>query len=327
MLKQAEVGVPVTEMIRRRIGALASFKIPVSWHTLHMLATPFALPDLDVRESAALKTMLVSHRAEPLSHKSEIGHLKLLIAKRRWMQFGYTSEKINRQIEQLELKLEDLEAGRAEQEPEPQITSPPLFSKASSVVKRRRPLPESLPRVTQTHLPEQQACPDCSSVMKPLEKDVSERLECIPDSFTVIRHVRPRLCCSNCEIIVQAPAPGRPIDGGLAGPGLLAHVLTAGFSDLLPLYRQSGIYIHEGVELDRSTLTKWVGQASSLLSRLVETLRRYVLTAEELLSDSTRVTVLAPRTSRTRTGRLWGDVRNEPKRKRSRCRVQFGICR
>lgn len=288
-----------------------------------MLAALLALPDLDVGESAALKTMFMSQRAERLSPKSEIGHLKLLIAKWRRMQFGFTQEKIDRQIEQLELKLEDLEAGPAEQEP--QITDPPLFSKASSVMKRRRPLPESLPRVTQTHLPEQQVCPNCDDVMKHLEEDVSEMLECIQASFTVICHGRPRLCCSSCETVVQASAPGRPMDGGLAR--LLAHVLTAGFADRPPLYRKYEIYTREGVELDRSTPTKWVRQASSLLNPPVETLRRYVLTVEELLSHNMPVAVLAPGSRKARKGRLWGNVRNEPKREHSRCRVQFGIYR
>jgi transposase len=81
---------------------------------------------------------------------------------------------------------------------------------------------------------------------------------------------------------VQASAPTRPIDRGLAGPGLLAHVLTAKFCDHLPLYRQSVIYAREGVELDRSTLAKWVGESSSLLAPLVEVLRRYILSADKL---------------------------------------------
>jgi len=78
-------------------------------------------------------------------------------------------------------------------------------------------------------------------------------LEYLPASFKVIRHVRPRMCCAKCDRIVQAPAPSRPIARAMAGPGLLAHVLTAKFCDHLPLYRQSVIYARQGVELDRST--------------------------------------------------------------------------
>jgi len=147
--------------------------------------------------------------------------------------------------------------------------------------------------------------------LKKLGEDISEMLEYLPASFKVIRHIRPRMCCAGCDRIVQAPAPGRPIDRGLAGPGLLAHVLTAKFCDHLPLYRQSEIYAREGVDLDRSTLAKWVGESSSLLAPLVEVLRRYVLSADKLHGDDTPVPVLAPGTGKTKTGRLWTYVRDD----------------
>jgi transposase len=75
----------------------------------------------------------------------------------------------------------------------------------------------------------------------------------------VIRHVRPKFAYSGCERVVEAPAPSRPIERGLAGPGLLAHVLVSKFADHLPLYRQ-------GVEIERSTLAGWVGGARQLLA-------------------------------------------------------------
>ncbi len=95
--------------------------------------------------------------------------------------------------------------------------------------------------------------------MRPLGEDVSEVLEYVPASFKVMRHVRPKLSCAGCERIVQAPAPSRPIERGLAGPGLLAHVLVAKYCDHQPLYRQAEMYAREGVELERSTLADWVG--------------------------------------------------------------------
>jgi hypothetical protein len=97
----------------------------------------------------------------------------------------------------------------------------------------------------------------------------------------------------------------------LAGPGLLAHVLTSKFCDHLPLYRQSEIYGREGVELDRSTLAKWVGESSHLLEPLVEVLRRYVMAADKLHGDDTPVPVLAPGNGKTKTGRLWTYVRDD----------------
>jgi transposase len=265
------------------------------------------LPDLDTLDQDALKALILSQHDQLLSRDHEIEHLKLLIAKLRRMQFGRRSEKVERQIEQLELKLEELEANR------PAATSQPASEPTSEgpAVKKCRTLPDHLPRQIKTHVPKQEMCPECGGTLKKLGEDVSEMLEWVPASFKVIRHVRPKLCCTGCDAIVQAPAPSRPIDRGLAGPGLLAHVLTSKFADHLPLYRQSEIYAREGVELDRSTLAKWVGETSRLLQPLIEALRRYVMSADKLHADDTPVPVLAPGNGKTKTGRLWTYVRDD----------------
>ena len=101
-----------------------------------------------------------------------------------------------------------------------------------------------------------------------LGEDVSEVLEYVPSYFKVVRHVRPRMSCRACETISQAPVPSLPIERGLPGPALLAHVLIAKYCDHLPLHRQSVIYARAGVELDRSTLADWVGSAVFLLTAL-----------------------------------------------------------
>ena len=88
--------------------------------------------------------------------------------------------------------------------------------------------------------PKQKACPDCGGELKQLGEDISEILEYVPAHFKVIRQVRPKLACACCERIVQAQAPSRPIERGIAGPGLLAHVLVSKYCDHLPLYRQIG---------------------------------------------------------------------------------------
>ena len=121
------------------------------------------------------------------------------------------------------------------------------------------PLPAHLPREVRTYLPKQKACPDCGGELNKFGEDVSEMLERMPARFKVIRQVRLKLACACCDRIVQAAAPSRPIERGVAGPGLLAHVLVSKYGDHLPLYRQSEIYAREGVELDRSTLADWVG--------------------------------------------------------------------
>jgi transposase len=261
--------------------------------------------DLSRLDRETLEALVVTQQEKLLGRDSEIEHLKLIIAKLRRMMFGTKSEKIAREVEQLELKLEELETGQAEPAP-----ARPADGTARQK-RKRNPLPEHLPRETHTHMPVEEACAACGGELCKLGEDVSEMLEYIPASFKVIRHVRPKLCCKRCDAIVQAAAPSRPIDRGLAGPGLLAHVLVSKYADHLPLYRQSEIYARQGVDLDRSTLADWVGAVSHLLSPLVDQLRNHVLAASKLHADDTPVPVLAPGTGKTKTGRLWTYVRDD----------------
>jgi transposase len=286
-----------------------------------------ALPDLNVFDVDALKALIVTQherllsthdqltatREQLLSRETEIEHLKLLIAKLQRMQFGRKSEKLQRQIEQLELRLEELEANREETIPaEGQAAAPPILITITSPAAKaaRRALPEHLPREIRQHEPKQAKC-DCGGELRKLGEDVSEVLEYVPDHFKVIRHVRTKLSCTKCDCIVQAAAPSRPIARGVAGPGLLAHVLVSKYADHLPLYRQSEIYARHGVELERSTLADWVGGSAQLLEPLVEALRRYVLAAGKLHADDTPVPVLSPGNGTTKTGRLWTYVRDD----------------
>lgn len=261
----------------------------------------------------ALKALLWAREVEVAGLKAqlntraaEIEHLKLQIAKLRRMQFGRKSEKLDHQIEQLELQLEDLQADDAEAEREM-----PAADQAPRKRAARKPLPEHLPRDERRYLPPDEACPSCGGKLHQLGEDVAEQLEFVPASFRVIRHVRPKLACGCCDAIVQAPAPSRPIARGIAGPGLLAHVLVAKFADHLPLYRQSVIYAREGVELDRALLASWVGAASALLRPLVDAIRKHVLAGTKLHADDTPVPVLAPGNGKTKTGRLWTYVRDD----------------
>jgi transposase len=274
-----------------------------------MSAAPAPLPDLSTLDATGLRALIVEQHARLVSRETEIEHLKLLILKLRRMQFGRKSEKLDTQITQLELRLEDLESGQSESMTVPSGDGgSPTPSNRKPV---RRPLPEHLPREIETHAPQHSACPSCGGTLSKLGEDVAEILEYVPAQFKVLRQVRPKLACTTCDTIVQAPAPSRPIERGLAGPGLLAHVLVSKYSDHLPLYRQSEIYERVGIDLDRSTLADWVGASSRLLAPLVESLRRYVLATPKLHADDTPVPVLAPGTGHTKTGRLWTYVRDD----------------
>ena len=257
-------------------------------------------PDFAPEELTAL-------RAKVLEQAAEISHLKLVIAKLRRMQFGRRSEQLDQMLGQLELSLEDLEAKQAEREAQAEGSAPQEAKPRPA----RAPLPEHLPREICEHLLEHQDCPDCGGPVRKLGETVSEVLEYVPASFRVIRHVRPKLACTRCDTILQAPAPSRPIARGMAGAGMLAHVLVAKYCDHLPLYRQSGIYAREGVELDRSTLAEWVGQCHALLRPLVDAIRTHVLSGSKLHADDTPVPVLSPGEGQTKTGRLWTYVRDD----------------
>src|SRR5580692_7505249 len=273
-----------------------------------MINAAGVLPNLEDLNPAELKALIVSQHKLIESRDSEIEQLKLLIAKLRRMQFGRSSEKLDRQIEQLELQLEALQVNDAE------IVAalPEKIAGVEAVARSaRRPLPAHLPREIRVHLPKQKACPDCGGELHKLGEDVSEVLERIPSRFAVIRHVRIKLACACCDRIVQAAAPSRPLERGVAGPGLLAHVLVSKYGDHLPLYRQSEIYAREGVELDRATLADWVGGTSRLFEPLVQALRGHVMSAEKLHADDTPVPVLAPGNGKTKTGRLWTYVRDD----------------
>ncbi len=298
------------------------------------------LPDLDGLDREALKALLIAHQEElrtlAASHQDElrslqaeldshlrtlsqqdvqlrssseqIEHLKLIIEKLRRRVYGVKSEKIVIQLEQLELHLEELESSQAESEAAVERVRPSAEPKTRS---RRKPLPEHLPREVVTHAPQGHCCPGCGGQLRQFGEDVSEQLEYIPDSFKVIRHVRPKFACGGCERVVEAPAPSRPIERGLAGPGLLAHVLVSKFADHLPLYRQSEIYARQGVEIERSTLANWVGGASDLLAPLIDAIQKHVLAGTKLHADDTPMPVLSPGSGKTKTGRLWTYVRDD----------------
>jgi transposase len=262
----------------------------------------------------------------------EIEKLKLQIAKLRRMQFGRSSERITRQIEQLELRLEELETGEAEAAAKAEAdTAEPVAPIRERAKPKRQPLPDHLPRQEVVHQPADDGackCPNCGKGMGKLGEDITEVLDYVPGHFQVIRHVRPKYACTACDAIppsgysngyavgtlaslAQAPAPAMPTPRGRATPATLAHLLVSKYCDHLPLYRQSEIYAREGLEIDRSTLGDWVGQAAWLLDPVVAAIRQHVFAAEKIHGDDTTVPVLAPGLGRTATGRLWVYVRDD----------------
>ena len=217
-------------------------------------------------------------------------------------RFGAKSEN----IEQLHLFVENLEIAEAAKAPnavkpaKPEVTEKP----------KRKPLPDHLDRV-ETVLTPGEDCLECGGSLKALGEDVTEELEYIPGRFIVNKIVRPRMACSCCDAILQAPLPARPIERGRPGPGLLAHVLVSKFGDHLPLYRQSQIYARDGIDLNRSTLAGWLGGSTALLEPLADAIARHVKAGQALFADDTPIKLLKPGTGKTKTSRVWTYVRDE----------------
>ena len=136
----------------------------------------------------------------------------------------------------------------------------PRASRRSATAVR---LPSHLSRVELVVDIDDKVCACCGGSLHQIGEDRAEMLDYVPAQFRVRLIRRPRYGCRACEnAVVQAPAPDRPIDGGMATEALIAQVLIGKYSDHLPLYRQSQIFARQGIELDRSTLCNWVGRAA-----------------------------------------------------------------
>ncbi len=263
--------------------------------------------------AARLQVELQARDSELYAKTLHIEKLKMQLALLRRARFGRSSEKLDRDIEQLELLIGELEEGRSENSERMEDAKPsssPSPRKESSPPARRA-LPEHLPRERVEHEPNC-VCPACGGTnLTVIGTDERELLEYVPSHFKVVVHSRPRISCRDCETITQPPLPSLPIERGTPGPALLAHVLTAKYCDHLPLYRQSAIYAREGVELDRSTLCDWVGRMAFHLAPLAEEIAEHVRAGEAIHADDTPVPVLDPGRGKTKTGRLWVVVRDE----------------
>src|SRR5690348_16917011 len=239
--------------------------------------------------------------------QAEVEKLRLLIRQLQRNRFGRGSERLD--PDQLQLGLEDLEQTAAAAEAAQEEVATRSGAPRPPRVRRRNlgALPAHLPRVEVLVDVEDKSCPGCGGAMHVIGEDTSEMLDLVPAQLRVKVIRRPRYGCRACEeAVVQAPAPERPVTGGMATEALLAHVLVAKFSDHLPLYRQAQIFARQGIALDRSTLCDWVGRACWWLEPLWRLVRRHVMASTRIFADDTPLPVLDPGRGRTKTGRLWG---------------------
>lgn len=202
-----------------------------------------ALPD----DPALLKAMLIAERLQ-----SE--RLRQIIQEFQRHRFGHRAESLSE--DQLQLALEDTEqATAADQAASEQKTPAERAVRADRRRRNRGQLPAHLPRIETVVDVASNACPCCAGTLHRIGEDVSERLDVVPAQFRVLVVRRPKYACRACsDVVVQAPAPPRLIEGGLPTEATVAQVLVSKFADHLPLYRQAQIYGRQGIALDRSTL-------------------------------------------------------------------------
>jgi transposase len=170
-------------------------------------------PDSPPAEIAALTAALASERearqqaeARASSAEALVAYYKLQIAKLRREQYGQSSERGRKLLDQLELQLEEAEASAAEDE----IAAAPAGSTTVQPFTRKRParapFPAHLPR-ERVVIPGPIACPCCGGRLAKLGETITETLEVVPRQWKVIQTVREKFTCRSCEKITQPPAP------------------------------------------------------------------------------------------------------------------------
>ncbi|EBO9452813.1 IS66 family transposase, partial [Salmonella enterica] len=258
---------------------------------------------------AFLRTALARAEDKVEEGEREIERLRAQLEKLRRMLFGTRSEKLRRQVEEAEalLKQQEHESDRySGRETDPQV---PRQLRQS---RHRRPFPEHLPREINRLEPVETCCPECGGELDFLGEVSAEQLELVTSALKVIRTVRVKKACTKCDCIVEAPAPSRPIERGIAGQGLLARVMVAKFCEHTPLYRLSEILERQhGVILSRVLLSNWIDACCRLLSAVVDELYQYVMSGRKVHVDDTPVKVQAPGTKKTKKGHIWVYVRDD----------------
>ena len=282
-------------------------------------------------DPAVLKAIIASLEAENTklsatlrAHDLLVQTLRARIAKLQKQAFGKSSEKIEREIEQLELALEDLQVAMAEADEtagldddiEDDVAAPSEAATEERAPRRRPRISQDAQR-ERRELDPGDTCPDCGGDLRVLGEDVSELIDMIAAQLKIVEIARIKKSCRRCEKIVQEPAPSRPIPRSMAGPGLLAYILTSKFDDHVPLYRQHEIFERMGADIPDTTLVDWCGAAMRTLAPLIERIEADVMASDILHADDTPIRVL-DRSAKSKglgkgvkQGRIWTYVRDQ----------------
>lgn len=264
-----------------------------------MILAPESLSEL----SAAQLRELLDRLMGDLRHKQAIiDKLTHENAVLKRLKFAAQSERYS--PEQRSLLEESLDADLQAVAEELAQLAPPAPERQAKQQPKRQPLPAHLARREIRHDPGSTTCA-CGCQMKRIGEDVSEKLDYVPGTFTVERHIRGRWACAQCETIVQEPVEPHVIDKGLPSAGLVAHVMVAKYVDHQPLYRLEPIFGRAGLPIPRSTLAQWVGTCGVRLQPLVDALKAAMLGHGVLHADETPVQMLKPGNGKTHRAYLW----------------------
>ena len=227
-------------------------------------------------------------------------------------RYGKKSEKLNPAQMQLftstseEIPLVDLPVA-------PEAADIPAAARSRG----RTKLPATLPRKQIIHHLDEEArgCPCCGKQRKEIGRETREQLDYTPASLHVVEHIRLKYACEDCQAhVATAPRLPEPIERGLPGTGLLAHVAVSKYIDHLPLYRLERIFAREGVMLSRSTMCDWMASIGGLMEPIWKATKDRILLSKAIQTDDTSVPaldLLLP--GKNRTDRFWaylGDRRN-----------------
>jgi len=176
---------------------------------------------------------------------------------------------------------------------------------------------ENLPVTTHVYeLSEaERACPCCGLTRKEIGADESWQVEYLPGHFERIHHVRKKYACTSCETNGENPSihtakkPETAINKGLAGPGLLAYIVTSKFSDYLPLYRLEDIFARQGFEISRATQSVWCGDVADLVEPLYHLMADRVRASHVVATDDTVMPMQSK--DKAANARMWVYVGDE----------------
>jgi transposase len=279
------------------------------------------LPDLDtLPDDLATLRQLVLQLLEALqgerAQREKLQHHMDQLLRRL---YGRSSEKIDPlQLLLFEAAPQEAAAQAEAATPEPAVIVEPETNQAARRGHGRRPKPDHLKRVDVVHdltEVEKQALAGDGQLV-PIGEEITEQYEWQPSSLYVVRHIQkkyarqPQLLESGDALaeknIITAPKPPAPIPGGIAGPGLIAEVVTNRFVDHLPFHRQERRFGRHGFPFSRQTTDGWaLDVAERWFVPLVNVLLEEVLASGSLNTDDTPVDVRDAHGKKRYQGRFW----------------------